>query len=314
MDGLLIIDKPAGPTSHDVVARMRRVLQERRIGHTGTLDPAATGVLPLVLGRATRLARFLSASDKWYEADIRLGVATETYDATGAPVGATHTGPWPCAEEIFGALAAFRGEFLQHPPAFSAKKIAGQRSYRIARRRLGSGRGQVGVRPPSDPGPRPAPVTAHAIDLIAARGDRVSLRIHCSAGFYVRSLAHDLGQRLGIGAHLAGLRRTRSGDFSIEDALALEAAEADAAAARAAILPLDRMLPALPAAVLTEHGVERVKHGRDLRAIDVDGEAAPLEALCDGRPVRLLDAAGHLLAIAERTDGPDLLHPSIVLV
>src|SRR5438309_6499757 len=126
MDGLLVVDKPSGPTSHDVVARMRRILRERRIGHTGTLDPAATGVLPLVVGRATRLARFLSASDKTYEAAIRLGISTDTCDAQGGPVGAAHQGPWPSRDEIDRALDAFRGQFLQHPPAFSAKKIAGR--------------------------------------------------------------------------------------------------------------------------------------------------------------------------------------------
>src|SRR5204862_1790885 len=152
MDGLLIVDKPAGPTSHDVVARIRRVLGERRIGHTGTLDPAATGVLPLVLGRATRLARFLSSGDKIYEADIRLGVATDTYDADGASVGSAHTGPWPSADEISRAIERFRGQFLQQPPAFSAKKIAGRRSYRLARASKGSDGGRMGVGCGSDRG------------------------------------------------------------------------------------------------------------------------------------------------------------------
>ena len=131
MDGLLIIDKPQGPTSHDVVARMRRVLRERRIGHTGTLDPMATGVLPLVLGRATRLAKFMSASDKTYEAAVRLGVATDSGDAQGTPVGAVSSGPWPAREAIDAALDAFRGTFLQQPPAFSAKLIDGTRSMDI---------------------------------------------------------------------------------------------------------------------------------------------------------------------------------------
>src|SRR5688572_13593351 len=133
MDGLLIIDKPSGPTSHDVVARVRRALGERRIGHTGTLDPAATGVLPLVLGRATRLARFLSASDKSYEAVVRLGVGTDTQDAAGAPSGPSYRGALPSREAIDRALDAFRGTFVQQPPAYSAKKIAGHRSYKIAR-------------------------------------------------------------------------------------------------------------------------------------------------------------------------------------
>ncbi len=133
MDGLLVVDKPAGPTSHEVVARVRRALGERRIGHTGTLDPAATGVLPLVLGRATRLARFLSSSEKSYDAVLRLGVATDTNDAQGTPAGAPYQGPLPSREAIDRALDRFRGAFLQQPPAYSAKKIDGERSYRLAR-------------------------------------------------------------------------------------------------------------------------------------------------------------------------------------
>src|SRR4029077_18297592 len=135
MDGLLVVDKPAGPTSHDIVQRMRRVLKERSIGHTGTLDPMATGVLALVLGRATRLAKFLSSSDKSYEAVVTLGESTDTYDADGEPVGDRHQGPLPSRERIEAALDAFRGTFLQQPPAYSAKKIGGERSYKLARLR-----------------------------------------------------------------------------------------------------------------------------------------------------------------------------------
>jgi len=160
-------------------------------------------------------------------------------------------------------------------------------------------------------------VTGHALDLIEAREDRIRIRIHCSAGFYVRSLAHDLGQRLGIGAHLAALRRTRSGDCLLADALALEAAEADPEAARAAIVPLDRMLPGVPAVVLTQDGVLRVRHGRDVRPVDIAGAATRrdnADALPAYGAVRLLDAGGRLLAIADDKDAPLSLHPSIVLV
>src|SRR3954468_14870055 len=133
MDGLLVVDKPAGPTSHDVVARARRALGERRIGHTGTLDPGATGVLPRVRGRATRLARFLSASDKTYEATLRLGFATDSGDSAGQPIGTSYEGPWPTRDDIDAALEAFRGTFIQQPPALSAKRIGGERSHRLAR-------------------------------------------------------------------------------------------------------------------------------------------------------------------------------------
>src|SRR5262249_43129889 len=201
---------------------------------TGTLDPAATGVLALVLGRATRLAQFLSDSDKSYEAVVRFGFATDTADALGRPIGSVSAGPPPSRASIDRVLDAFRGTFLQQPPAFSAKKIGGKRSHRLARARV---RTAAAAGPPhtsrdddpadrlEDPNPATLPdkvaVTAHAIDVISAEADCVTLRVDCSAGFYVRSLAHDLGQRLGVGAHLAGLRRTRAGDFTLAQALPL---------------------------------------------------------------------------------------------
>ena len=316
MDGLIVIDKPSGPTSHDVVARMRRALGERRVGHTGTLDPAATGVLPLVLGRATRLARFLSARDKRYEAVIRLGVATDTCDAQGAPSGTPHDGPWPSHDEIDRALDAFRGTFVQRPPAFSAKKIDGRRSHRLARAARGAA---VAL-------PAPVFVTARTIDIASVDGDCVTLLIDCSAGFYVRSLAHDLGDRLGIGAHLLALRRTRSGDLTLADALPLDVAERDRDAARAAVIPLDRMLPGLLAVVLTDAGAQRVAHGRNLGSADIAegggerGVRIPVSARHVGleapapQCVRLMTQGGRLLGIAEPTETPGLLHPSVVLV
>ncbi len=304
MDGLLVVDKPAGPTSHDVVARMRRVLGERRIGHTGTLDPAATGVLPLVLGRATRLARFLSARDKSYDAVIRLGVATDTYDGRGVAVGPRHDGAWPSREAIAAALERFRGTFEQHPPAYSAKKIDGKRSYQLAR---------AAARQPSSTGgcslPAPVSVTARTIDIVSVDGDCVTLAIDCSAGFYVRSLAHDLGAALGTGAHLAALRRTRSGDFTLTDSLPLAAAENDRDAALAAVIPLDRMLLSLPVVVLTEHGARHAAHGRDLSAADVAGGTIGAAEVC-----RLLNQRGELVGIGQPARAPGLLHPSVVLV
>jgi tRNA pseudouridine55 synthase len=296
VDGLLVIDKPAGPTSHDVVTRARRVLGESRVGHTGTLDPAATGVLPLVAGRATRLARFLSATDKRYHGVIRLGVATDTYDAGGAPSGVRYTGPWPSRETIERALDVFRGTFPQQPPSFSARRIDGQRSYTLARAKT----------------PRTLPaavVTVFDLELVLADGQDLTLRVHCSAGFYVRSLAHDLGIRLGTGAHLAALRRTWSGDFSLADALSLDAAERDPAAARAALIPPARMLRGLASVMLTDEGARRVAHGRDIGPDEVTA-GLPAEA---GR-VCLLDPHGTLLAVAEPARTPGLLHPSVVLM
>jgi tRNA pseudouridine55 synthase len=291
MDGLLVVDKPAGPTSHDVVARVRRALAERRIGHTGTLDPAATGVLALVLGRATRLAQFLSGSDKSYAAVVRLGFSTDTADAQGRAMGAAIDAALPGRDAIDAALDAFRGTFLQQPPAFSAKKIDGKRSHKLARAnrknfqqlRAGSesapsqlgGSSEIA---PSQLGadseassprlPQPATVTANAITIVAVEGDLVTLAVDCSAGFYIRSLAHDLGERLGVGGHIVALRRTRSGDFSLADAIDLDTVERRPASAAARVIPLAGMLPRLAPVVLTQDGVRKAIHGRELGPLD----------------------------------------------
>ena len=307
MDGLLIIDKPAGPTSHDVVSRMRRLLREKRIGHCGTLDPAATGVLLLVVGRATRLSQFLIASDKTYEAVVRLGFATDTADAEGQPVGPVSRAALPPRETIEAALDEFRGTFMQQPPAFSAKKIDGTRSYKLAR----AGAADARLKPSGDENlPAPASVTAHAIDIVSADGDSVTLRVDCSAGFYVRSLAHDLGQRLGIGGHLAALRRTRSGDFTLEQAISMDTVERDAQLAIDGLIPLAEMLPAFASVTLTAEGVLRATHGRQLGPADTErglsGRASSF--------VRLLDQSGQLVGIAEPVGSSALLHPSVVLM
>ena len=315
MDGLLVVDKPAGPTSHDVVARLRRVLRETRLGHTGTLDPMATGVMLLVAGKATRLAKFLSGCDKSYDAVIRFGFATDTADAQGQPIGPIGGGPMPSREAIDAALDACRGTFLQQPPAFSAKKIDGQRSYKLARAaRLEPSRSE----PPNLPAPPALPalasVTAHDIRIVSLEGDRVTLTVDCSAGFYIRSLAHDLGERLGIGAHLAALRRTRTGDFALDRAITLDAAERDPAQAAAALVPLAGMLPGLPALVLTADGMRRVAHGQEIRPGDQLSPSHSQPSAISPQPfVRLLNSGGELVAIAEPTP-TGALHPSVVLV
>jgi len=327
MDGLLVVDKPAGPTSHDVVARIRRALGEPRIGHTGTLDPAATGVLCLVLGRATRLAQFLSAADKAYEAVVRFGFATDTRDAQGRPASASSApaAGVPSREAIDAALDAFRGTFLQQPPEFSAKKIGGTRSHALARRRrcqtpsdtnAVTGVDSTRCLTPSDTGrpvlPAPVTVTAHTIAIVRIDADTVTLRVHCSAGFYVRSLAHDLGNRLGVGAHLAALRRTRSGDFTIQQAIALDVAERDPARAAGSVIPLTDMLPGLPMFQLTTDGVRRALNGCDLGQRDTPTGEAPI-----ARPdslIRLLDPDGELVGIARPAGRPGFLHPAVVLM
>lgn len=327
MDGLLVIDKPAGLTSHDVVARVRRLLREPRVGHTGTLDPAATGVLPLVVGRATRLARFLSASDKSYDATIRLGVATDTGDAEGSPVGPHSQGEWPSRDVIERALDTFRGTHLQQPPAFSAKKIDGTRSYKLARAHARTTAllapsalvtPSAPLAPVAPPVPDPVQVTAHTVELVSLEDDLVTIRLECSAGFYVRALAHELGERLGVGAHLATLRRTRSGGLTLGEAVGLDAIERDPSLAVRALVPLSRMLLSLEAVTLTLEGVRRAVHGQDVRPEDATSgfPASP------GRPgpegpgllVRLLDPDDHMVGIAELSRTPGFLHPAVVLV
>jgi tRNA pseudouridine55 synthase len=305
MDGLLVIDKPSGPTSHDVVLRMRRVVGERRIGHTGTLDPLATGVLPLVIGKATRLAQFLSASDKSYEAVVRLGVATDTADAGGEAITTRFEGTLPAREAIDRALEAFRGTFLQQPPAFSAKKIGGKRSYALAR---GENRRAVPALPAR------ARVTVFRLDIVGIEADCVMLSLDCSAGFYVRSLAHDLGIALGTGAHLSSLRRIRSGRLTAADTITLATAEQDRNSAVAHIVPLARMLPELPSAVLTAEGVQRAIQGADIRPLDRESIEADFVDGGDDMRIRLLNSSGDLIAIAEPAGSDRHLHASVVLV
>jgi tRNA pseudouridine55 synthase len=325
MDGLLVVDKPAGPTSHDVVARVRRTLHERRIGHTGTLDPCATGVLPLVIGRATRLARFFSTSDKRYHAVVRLGIRTDSGDAAGEVIGEIFSGPLPSRGEVDDALSAFRGTFSQRPPAFSARKIAGRRSYELARsarvKRRASDAGTTPGRQETE-ADRELPaarVTAHELEIVELQSCRLTLNIHCSAGFYVRALADDLGQRLGVGGHVESLRRTHSAGFSLDDAIPLEAAEADPGSAARRVVSMDRLLPGLDAVQLTPDGVSAVAHGRDIGPAACAGGFPHAAEGCSGAPgapvlyVRLLDRAGRLVAIAEPTPR-GLLHPSVVLM
>jgi tRNA pseudouridine55 synthase len=305
MDGVLVIDKPSGPTSHDVVARVRRALKTRRIGHTGTLDPMASGVLPLVLGRATRLARFLSATEKSYVAVVRLGMVTDSHDADGQPVGDPYRGAMPDAATIERAVANFRGTFLQQPPMFSAKKIDGVRSHTLARQQRAAPQAE-----PDPARPQPVRVTVSDLQVRGIEGTDVELALTCSAGFYVRALAHELGKQLGTGAHLAALRRTRAGDLRMEDAIALDAIVGDPGAAARAVVPMGRMLTTLPAAALSDEGVRRARHGRSLGPEDF---CAPMPLAAPGF-TRLLDPAGDLVGVAEPIGGAGALHPVVILV
>jgi tRNA pseudouridine55 synthase len=296
LDGVLVLDKPQGLTSHDVVAVARRCLEESRIGHTGTLDPLATGVLPLACGRATRLVRFLTSSDKDYEAVIRFGVTTDSYDVTGAEVSRSDT--IPARQAVEAALQSMLGEHLQMPPAFSAKKVAGQRAYALARRAEPVALQPVRVR-----------LTAAALETFGGGVARVTLS--CSAGFYVRSFAHAIGEAVGTGACLEALRRTRSGSFSLADAITLEAVQRDPAAAPAHMVPLERLLPDLPGARVTDEGRTRISHGQDLDRAHVWPEDVSRVAAAEW--VRLLDSGGRLLALGTPARGAHALHPAVVL-
>jgi tRNA pseudouridine55 synthase len=300
LDGVLVVDKPAGPTSHDVVDRVRRALGTRRVGHTGTLDPLATGVLPVCVGRATRLARFLGGGEKEYRATVRLGFATTTDDATGAPVGETRSGVVD-GERLREVLASLVGTLDQVPPAFSARHAGGRRLYELARR--GEAVPRVAAR-----------VTVHALDLVRHEGDTLEIVVRCSAGTYVRALARDLGERLGTGGHLAALRRTRSGDFD----LSLAVPGDDLSGAAAALVPLRRLLTAWPAVSVDEAGLRLVRSGRELRREDVVGSFPGPGT----ERVRVLDASGDLVALASpryfapregTLPGASALHADVVL-
>jgi len=308
-DGVLVVDKPAGPTSHDIVACVRRTLGLKKVGHLGTLDPLATGVLPLVVGRATRLAALLAGAHKQYDAVIRLGLITDTYDITGTVVGGTDapsidatvvTGdrPQPSSETVARAVADFVGSYQQRPPPFSAKKIAGVRAYALARRR----------QPVEMP---PARVTVESLEVLSIDGPRVRCRMVCSSGFYVRSLAHDLGEVLGCGGCLETLRREQHGPFSLHAAVPLTRVLEDGASVATALIPMGSLLPGLPAVVVSDVGAQRAAHGNPLRVADIVPDAEPPTP--SAARVRVLDARGQLLAVADRhSDGA--LHPKIVLV
>lgn len=291
-DGLLVVDKPPGPTSHDVVAVARRGLGTSRIGHTGTLDPMASGVLVLLVGRATRLARFMGHDVKTYEADVTFGRATSTFDAQGEIT--LRTDRLPPVDEVEAELARRLGAHRQTPPAYSAKKVAGDVAYLAARRQQ-----PLAL--------TPVEVVAHRLTLRAYADGVASITAVVSAGFYVRSLAHDLGVALGTGAHLSALRRTRAGAWGLEHAVTLADLAAGGAPIADAVVSIHALLPDLPAVTLSADQARGVAHGR---AVTSTGGYPPLA------PVRLLDAAGRLVAVAEarpQLAGGAVLQPFVVV-
>lgn len=290
MNGVVVVDKPAGVTSYDVVARARRIFQERSIGHLGTLDPMATGVLPLVLGNMTRLAQFYTACDKSYEGEIRLGFATTTYDAEGEPTSEPREINVSLAAIEFAA-ARFRGEIEQTPPPFSAKKIGGVPAYKLARKQR-----EVKL----------APVKIHVYEfqLGTLAGDRLQFRARVSSGTYLRSIAHDLGVVLGTGAHLSSLRRTAVGEFGIADAHTLEELEAGAkqGTIEEALIHPRRILTKFPCVTATE----------DIAAMIGNGRAVNLPEFSRAQQVKVFRGQSELIAIATRIAGT-LFQPKIVL-
>ncbi len=295
MIGVLLIDKPKGPTSHDVVQAVRAITGQRRCGHTGTLDPFATGLLPICLGRATRLARFITGAVKSYRALVRFGFATDTYDATGRFVGpAVDVDLEP--DRLRAVLGCFVGAQEQIPPPFAAKKIRGERMYRLARAGIAFQ-------------PRPVTVVIRRIELLSTEKERAWLEVEAESGTYIRSLAHDLGQKLGLGAHLEELRRTRVGPFAVEQALSLEAL-GEPGRLETALLGPSEALSELPALRVGVEEAERVKHGRPVRAsegIDVPSE---LQA---GQPCRMLGPEDVFLAVGIADEGIQQIRPVVVL-
>lgn len=299
MDGILIIDKPAGITSHDVVSRVRRILKTKRVGHTGTLDPFATGVMVILVGQATRLARFLDKDEKEYEAVVRFGFETDTGDRTGIPRSEVHSPKSLRVEEVRNVLDGFRGEIMQMPPMYSAKKVEGKKLYEHARK------GEVIER-------QAVAVNIHELDLSeppALAGGKtietVTLRVTCSAGTYIRTLAEDMGRKLGTGAHLSELRRTRAGKFTISQSLTLDGlGKLDEPAS--ALIEMSGAISHLPEFTVPDDRLDRTRNGLSTRVFD--------SAFNDGEPVQMIDTAGNLVAVGFFDADENVVQPKVVLV
>ena len=292
MDGAVILDKPAGITSFLAVRRVRGILGGAKVGHLGTLDPLGTGVLPMLVGKATRLARFYLGHKREYVAEIRFGWSTDTYDADGEPTGErVEVALDPSRLE--GCLSGFRGVISQTPPPVSAKKIGGVRAYKLARRK-------VKVEPD------PVDVEIYELELLETRGPSAKIRCHCSTGTYIRSLAHDLGRLMECGAHVAALRRTRVGEFSLDDSRTLDELQElrdGGRLAEAVLSPLD-LLPEMPVHRVDYAEASRIRHGRDFRV-------SPFGPCRDARYVKAVTADGRMVCLGEAVM-PRVFHPFVV--
>jgi len=291
VNGLLVIDKPGGMTSHDVVSRLRRITGEKSIGHLGTLDPMATGVLPLLMGKFTRLAQYFSAAEKSYTGTIRFGVATYTYDADGEAVS-EETHPSLTLEQVRAAAAKFHGELDQMPPPFSAKKIAGTPAYKLAR----AGK-PVEL--------KAAKITIKAFEIVGLKGDEAAFAMSISAGGYVRSVAHELGQDLGCGAHLSSLRRTQAGVFTLEDARTLKDIErlaGNSSGLDSCCIHPRGLLTEMPSVSGDEYVLGRLRNGAQ----------ANLPEFSQASMVKVFAGQRELVGIAKRVAGT-LFQPVVVM-
>lgn len=293
LDGVIVVDKPIEWTSHDVVSKMRGIAGTRRVGHLGTLDPIATGVLPLMIGQATRLARFWDGSEKEYEAVVRFGFATSTYDRDGEPCGPDCV-PNITADQIEACLAPMRGEIEQTPPPVSAKKINGVPAYKLARRNIA-----VDL--------APVRVSIYELSLLSVEGAEASLRVRCSAGTYVRTIAHQLGISLGCGAHIDSLVRTRSGPFRIAQASTLGHLQElkDEGRLAEALVATQDLLPEFPAVFVDDVAVTHIRQGRDFTV-------SPFRVSTGSLHVKAIGPDGRLVAIG-RIAMPNVYHPMVVL-
>jgi tRNA pseudouridine55 synthase len=291
-DGVIVVNKPTGWTSHDVVAKMRGIAGTRSVGHLGTLDPIATGVLPIMVGQATRLARYFDKSEKAYEAVIRFGFATTTYDREGEPTTPV-TQVSISADQIEACLAAMRGDILQMPPPVSAKKIGGVPAYKLARKNQPVELAAV-------------PVSVYELTLQGVEGDRARLKVRCSPGTYIRSIAHELGAALGCGAHVEALTRTASGAFTLEQAHTLEELQRLKAEGSLceALLPMADLLPQFPSVFIDDLTVRQVRQGRDFGV-------SPFRANPRSEYVKAIGPDGMLVSIGQIAL-PHVYHPVVV--
>ncbi|CAN5588975.1 tRNA pseudouridine(55) synthase TruB [soil metagenome] len=300
-DGILIIDKPEGWTSHDVVGKTRKILRTKRIGHTGTLDPFATGVLVILVGKATRLAQFLDKDKKAYEAEIAFGFETDTGDRTGSAKCEVQSAKSVSVEEIEKILPEFRGEILQTPPMYSAKKIEGKKLYELARKGIEIER-------------QPVKVKIYDLEIIKdtqnskLKTQNFVLRVACSAGTYIRTLAEDIGRRLETGAHLAELRRTRAGKFDLSKAVTLEELERIVSENKIKdfFVSMNEAISHLPQISLTEEEITKTRNGVKSKRENF--------AARDGENIRMTDKDDNLLAVGIYNETEKTVQPKIVLM